>query len=900
MKKVIGIGLIALLVLITYKEDIKEVKVLKPIISKVLPEQKTIYESSQNSDLQVYSEEVKRYNAELVQTKDTSISAYKFKRERILKTSFKYPYIKTEEIIEAGKVISRIEMVADHVIVKSKSDLILKYFPQSTLIKISPDPEVELYRLSLSQNDINAVPNALEILKSIQVDAEPDYIRQTLLSPNDSAYVNGLLWGMNQSSDVDIDAPEAWGVRTSTDVIVAVIDTGIRYDHEDLASNMWRNPNETFNGLDDDSNGYIDDVFGIDTYNNDGNPMDDQNHGTHCSGSIGGVGNNSVGVVGVAWKVRIMALKFLSASGNGTDSDAIACIDYARLQGAKVLSCSWGGGAGGTTLSQAIDRARSSGIIVVCAAGNDATNNDLRPMYPASFPQDNIVSVASISRFNSLSFFSNYGASSVDLAAPGESIYSTIASSPSAYASYSGTSMATPHVAGSISLIIAQYSNEPYTSILNRLYSSTDTVSSLQGKVRYGRLNIAKALNASVSPSPEPDPTPVNPDPTPSPTNNITNDMFTNSITLRGSLFNTSGNNNSATKEDREPVHAFVGGGKSLWYSYTPSSTGMLTIDTRGSDFDTVLAIYTGSKVSFLQNTAYNDDFSRTEKTSRLVTKLSAGVKYYIAIDGYKGKTGNFKINGSYIGKTLLPAPTNIKLTRNGQRANIAWSRVVGATFYEVSITSGSTEYLYTTTQLSIIPPKLFSTTLELSTKVRAYDRDRDAGDWSSSISVRGFNRYEDWMSKFSNSELSINSNDSVVNIPSIPGDSSTPNPPAPIDSNGNYPWDIHADPDKDGKTNLQEYAFNSNPTIADNNTCTIVDNDHLSIQFQKRIDDPKLRYDVEVSQDLLNWGSNNTIQTSTLSTQGEYQTVIHRSITPKSNLNKQFMRVKVSYDNGY
>lgn len=182
--------------------------------------------------------------------------------------------------------------------------------------------------------------------------AEPDYEMYAVATPNDPSYLNGTLWGLNNTgqnggtADADIDAPEAWDIRTNANtVIVAVIDTGVRYTHEDLAANMWINTGEIpGNGIDDDADGYVDDVYGINAITNSGDPMDDNGHGTHCSGTIGGVGNNGKGVVGIAWNVRIMACKFLSAGGSGSTSDAIKCIDFARAHGAKVMSNSWGGG----------------------------------------------------------------------------------------------------------------------------------------------------------------------------------------------------------------------------------------------------------------------------------------------------------------------------------------------------------------------------------------------------------------------------------------------------------------------------------------------------------------------------------------------------------------------------
>src|SRR5205807_6013055 len=189
---------------------------------------------------------------------------------------------------------------------------------------------------------------------------------------------------------------------------------------------MWVNPDEIpGNGIDDDGDGYVDDIHGINTVNNTGDPNDDHGHGTHVSGTIGAVGNNNVGVVGVCWKVQIMACKFLDSSGNGFISDAIRCMDYARSKGAKVINASWG-----TTtftsqaLHDAIDSLRQAGIIFVAAAGNASQDNGVDPIYPASYDLDNIISVAATTRNDDLAVFSNYGATTVDLGAPGDPIFS--------------------------------------------------------------------------------------------------------------------------------------------------------------------------------------------------------------------------------------------------------------------------------------------------------------------------------------------------------------------------------------------------------------------------------------------------------------------------------------------
>jgi subtilisin family serine protease len=310
------------------------------------------------------------------------------------------------------------------------------------------------------------------------------------------------------TNDADIDAPEAWDVRTdASSIIVAVIDTGVRYTHEDLAANMWRNPGEIAgNSIDDDGNGLVDDVFGAryEGVTVTGNPMDDNSHGSHVAGTIGGVGNNGKGVVGVSWGAKIMALKFLSAGGSGSTSDAIKCVDYAISKGAKIMSNSWGGGDYSQSLYDAINRARVRGILFVAAAGNSGLNNDGSPFYPANYALDNVISVAATDRYDALASFSNYGVTTVDLGAPGVSIYSSVHNSDSAYGTKSGTSMATPHVSGACALVWAQFPAMSASEIKARILDTTDPLASLAGKtVSGGRLNVHKALTQDVPPTNE-------------------------------------------------------------------------------------------------------------------------------------------------------------------------------------------------------------------------------------------------------------------------------------------------------------------------------------------------------------------------------------------------------------
>jgi subtilisin family serine protease len=296
---------------------------------------------------------------------------------------------------------------------------------------------------------VGAIRSAPEVLY-----AEPNYLRFAVASApsNDPFWLNDTLWGMQR-----VQAQQAWGVSTGNpSVVIANIDTGINYNHQDLAGNVWRNPLEIpANNIDDDGNGYIDDVYGIDTYNHDSDPMDDRGHGTHTSGTLAAVGNNEIGVVGINWNAKVLSCKFLNASGSGTDSGAIECLNYIvalknRGENIRVTNNSWGSNYGSALLQSAIEAAGNAGIINVCAAGNLGSNNDSSPFYPAGFPSSTILAVAASDQSDNPASFSSYGPTSVDIAAPGVSIMSTYGSS---YDFMDGTSMATPHVAGSAALL---------------------------------------------------------------------------------------------------------------------------------------------------------------------------------------------------------------------------------------------------------------------------------------------------------------------------------------------------------------------------------------------------------------------------------------------------------------
>lgn len=347
---------------------------------------------------------------------------------------------------------------------------------------------------------------------------EPDSIMRPTLTPNDTHYSS--LWGLHGAAG--IGAPSAWDHSSGSGIVVAVLDTGVDRTHPDLAANMWINPDEIpGNGIDDDGNGYIDDVHGWDFYDNDNDPSDDDGHGTHVSGTIAAVGNNSLGIIGVAYGAQIMALRFIGPLG-GYTSDAVLAINYAIDKGVKISNNSWGGYGFSTSLYNAINNARAAGMLFVAAAGNDNINTDITPHYPSSYTLSNVISVGSISSSGARSSFSNYGAISVDLFAPGSSILSTTPSS--SYSSYDGTSMASPHVAGVAAQVLSLNSGLSLASLKDTILNSSTLSGAYSGLcVTSGRLSAATAvLSVELeTPTPTPSQTP-NATLTPSPTATVT------------------------------------------------------------------------------------------------------------------------------------------------------------------------------------------------------------------------------------------------------------------------------------------------------------------------------------------------------------------------------------------
>ena len=329
--------------------------------------------------------------------------------------------------------------------------------------------------------------------------AEPNWKLHATATSNDPYFTNGSLWGMGGGFGSQASTAWANNHTGSADVYVGVIDEGLQYSHPDLDGNVG-NPLETVNGRDDDGNGYVDDRYGWDFVGNDSEVYDGgaqgklDDHGTHVSGTIGGEGGNGLGVAGVNWDVTLISGKFLGRHG-GTTANAVRAVDYfttLRHRGLPIVATnnSWGGGGYSQALYDAISRADTAGILFVAAAGNSGTNNDTTASYPSNYNLANVIAVAAIDRNGALASFSQYGKTTVDLGAPGVGVWSTTAFNT--YSSYSGTSMATPHVTGAAALYKSTHPTATAAQIKTAILSATTPTASLSGRtVTGGRLNVA-------------------------------------------------------------------------------------------------------------------------------------------------------------------------------------------------------------------------------------------------------------------------------------------------------------------------------------------------------------------------------------------------------------------------
>jgi len=366
----------------------------------------------------------------------------------------------------------------------------------------SPAATVEQYR---AMPGVEYAEENYEINIPDQVTDATDISRVrtgVMLRPKDPMFSDQ--WALANSGQrggkegADISATIAWAKTTGReDVVVAVLDTGVDYQHEDLQANIWTRPD----GMDpyqDDELGSVDDTYGFNAIENESDPMDDNGHGTHCAGIIGAVGENDLGIAGVNWKVHIMPLKFMNAGGSGTTKDAIEAINYAIERkkagvNVRIISASWGSTQRSQALEDVIRKAYENDILFVAAAGNSSVDNDRQPHFPSSYNVPNVVSVAALDRNDQLASFSNWGAKSVAIAAPGVDILSTWLGN--SYEEKSGTSMATPVVAGVAALVLAEHPHLSVEDLRRQLLSSSDPIVALKGKTQTGgRINAAKAV----------------------------------------------------------------------------------------------------------------------------------------------------------------------------------------------------------------------------------------------------------------------------------------------------------------------------------------------------------------------------------------------------------------------
>jgi len=550
---------------------------------------------------------------------------------------------------------------------------------------------------------------------------EADRILRARTVPNDPSF--SKQWSLRNTgqtggtSGVDIGAVTAWTTRTdASSVIVGVLDSGIRLTHRDLSANLWTDSSTGYHGL-----SAVGGSGGISDYT----PNDSEvGHGTHVAGIIGARGNNGTGISGIAWKVQLMGLRFLSGTdGSGATSDAITCINYALNKGVKIINASYGSSVYSKAEYDAIKAARAKGVIFVAAAGNDTLNTDHGNDYPAGYALDNIVTVAATDDTDALADYSNYGPGTVDLAAPGSDIFSTYYSSDTSYATMSGTSMATPHVTGVLALLRAKYPSDTYRQTINRLLRSTAKLTTLSGKVQTaGRLNLAAAITS---------------------TSNLPfNDAFASRATLAGDEIRVRSSNLGATTETGEPTSAGVA---TLWWTWKATASTQVLFETTGSTGnDTRLAVYTGAKVSALTLVGSNDNTSSSVTTSSLTLSVTAGTTYQIAVGSKTSATAGFvylhvgaiPANNTFAKATTLSGvgvqtagttynatkETGESLAVTGAAGHSVWYKWVAPATGHYSLAAFATE-------IDTVAAVYTGSAVKSLTKVASNDNNQDAGN---------------------------------------------------------------------------------------------------------------------------------------------------------------------------
>ncbi|PEQ95953.1 hypothetical protein CN481_03010 [Bacillus sp. AFS006103] len=498
--------------------------------------------------------------------------------------------------------------------------------------------------------------------------AEPNYIYHPA-AVSDPLY--GQLWGMKNTgqsiegvpgkSGIDIKAETAWlKTKGSSSTVIAVIDTGTDIDHTDLKDNIWKNPGEIANdGIDNDKNGYVDDVNGWNFFDNNNDvfyaPGEDD-HGTHVSGTIAAKANTT-GVIGVAPNVKIMPLKFIGPGG-GNLGDAILAINYAKSKGVKITNNSWGGGAYSQALSDTI---KNSNSLFVAAAGNDGVNTDTYPMYPAAYNITNILSVAAITNTGNLASFSNYGATSVDVAAPGQSILSTLPLNNYAY--FDGTSMATPHVTGTAALVTAASPTLTPLQIKDTIMKTVTKLSSLTGKtVTGGLINAGAAVSIDI-------------------------DGEIPGVPLKGTSVSST-LNTSTDKDDVYSINLLKG------EKITVSLTGAL-----GTDFDIYLYDKSAKTVSSSAGILAYSEKAGTSSESFSFFAPSDGT-YYLDVYAYSG-SGSYTASVKYGVTAGIYEDINSSLNFAGNWVKVATTNASGGSYKVVNESGASVQLVFNGTGIS-------------------------------------------------------------------------------------------------------------------------------------------------------------------------------------------------------
>jgi outer membrane protein assembly factor BamB/subtilisin family serine protease len=483
---------------------------------------------------------------------------------------------------------------------------------------------------------------------------EPDYVRHGTKVPNDAQFANQ--WALHNDGSgggiagADIHAEAGWDVITNatSNVIVAIVDSGAFLTHEDLLANFWQNPTPgtttSFPTL-SQSNGssstdaVTDSQNGLNTVAGSGPPQDDLGHGTHVSGIVGAVGNNGLGVAGVAWKVQLMELKFIGSNDSGSTSDELPCIEYAVAHKVSVMNASYGDQEFSQAEMDAIHAAGQAGIIFVCAAGNSSENIDISGFFPADYPLDNIIAVGASDNRDAPVYFTNFGSGSVELFAPGEDILSTYNGGVSSYAELSGTSMAAPFVTGTVALLRSQFPSDTYRETINRVLNSVDVLPALAGKCQTsGRLNLTTALTTAANTPP--------------------NALFANRTNLVGlDPYTRSNNVDSPAALEAGTPSLTSGGGHSLWWQWTAPENAQVIVDTSGtgggtiqggSTYATALGVYTGSSLGSLTLVQSSVTFGTEPPEgggsnipfSQVTFHTNAGTTYQVNVQGQAGASG--------------------------------------------------------------------------------------------------------------------------------------------------------------------------------------------------------------------------------------------------------------------